>query len=301
MSQIFLGSLSRSKLDLDRAHLQLLSPDDLSTQIHFRDNERHFLTRYLGPHSDSDLNARCQQLLNHAQHLEAYTTILGLNWLLPQVSLLPTYQTLARRFTDPYPPVVCELGAGIGTDIRQCLLDGLPRTHLIASDVVAGYWQLGLDFFNDRTTLPVKTCFCNAAAPVKQPNPLDQFNGRVDAFYSLMVLHVFDQQAATAFLARQFNLLAPGGLCFGTTCGAQIARAWPVRGHERWLFDKSALRALLESCGFGEVVVEETVLSARMREMMDAKRSQVDKDPMEKDMLVLSFSGVKILPEWASC
>jgi hypothetical protein len=178
------------------------------------------------------------------------------------------------------------------------VLDGLPSDRIVVTDVVAGYWDLGLDFYGDRETLKAKTYFCDAAATLRQASPLDVLKEKVDACFSLLVLHVFNKQQAQNCLSRQFGILAPGGVCFGTTCGAPVSRVWPIRGTDRWLFSQEDLKQLLETVGFREVVVERTALPDRLAETHE-RRAQ--SEAKEEEVLVLSFRGVKQLPEWASC
>lgn len=263
----------------------------LSTKmIELRPSELHFLSSYLKEIDKQVLTSRCEQALQATQDLPSYRTIQSLNWLQPQVHNHRAYKTLRSDFQNDYPPKVAELGCCFGTDVRQLVLDGLPSSNILAVDINAEYWDVGMNLFQDKETLKAKTVFCDTTQI--KGSPLDEFIEKYDVVYALLVLHVFDKDEGKRFMARAFQMLAPGGVFFGTTVGRKEDQVW--EGKHRWLYGSDGLKKALKDAGFEEATVERVDFPERMSHGFPGG------DGVNGN-LCWSFVAKKTLPEWSSC
>ena len=185
----------------------------------------------------------------------------------PRISLHSLYPSLLPRFSEPSFSLL-ELGACFGTDVRKLLLDGLPASQLVATDLHDSYWEIGKQvLFQDPHHLGVTAVFGDLAVPVTASDmvSVSGWEGRFDAVSAQAILHVFTEQQCGDFLAQVVRCLKPGGVLFGTAAvSASEARLWgevPTRGLKdreaapRFLHSMGSLRMALEGCGLVDVRV----------------------------------------------
>ena len=184
----------------------------------------------------------------------------------PRISLHTLYPSLLPRFSEPSFTLL-ELGACFGTDARKLLLDGLPASQLVVTDLHDSYWEIGKQVLFQDPDLPVTAVFGDLAVPVSASDmvSVNDWEGRYNAVSAQAILHVFTERQCTDFLAQVARCLKPGGVLFGTAAvSANEVRLWgevPTRGLKareappRFLHNMSSLRMALEGCGLVDVRV----------------------------------------------
>lgn len=161
----------------------------------------------------------------------------------PRIRLHPRFADVLRlrgRLLD--------YGCGTGDDLRALVADGYSKDAVVGFDVSWQSIDLGFDLYQDRSSW--EGAFVVGSAP---PFPPASFS----AVYSGSVLHSLRSRAAqTAYLSSAAQLLKDGGLLFGSTL-----EALDIEGRAEPL-NSSALRSLLEACGFSGIEVLVTPPSA---------------------------------------
>ncbi|KAI7844660.1 hypothetical protein COHA_001749 [Chlorella ohadii] len=173
--------------------------------------------------------------------------------------------TAASGASPAPPPLWIDVGAAVGTDVRQLRVDGLAFEELVALDVpdARHYWDVGLELYQDASKPPCVALFGDitddavlpppaasasgtdaavAAASAPQEDQQQQgqpgqqqeqrwgsiaeLAGSAQVVSCTAVLHCLGQEQVAALLSKMTLLLRPGGLLLGSTLGAPTARPW---------------------------------------------------------------------------
>lgn len=117
-----------------------------------------------------------------ASSLHVYKCITRTQFLNPRVPSIPLFQAQFRKDSrnsqDPsqqqqdgdeakkelHDCRVLEIGSCFGTEVRGLIRLGVPASHVVATDVVDGYWRLGTQLYGDAPS-GVETHFTDMAVP----------------------------------------------------------------------------------------------------------------------------------------
>jgi len=199
---------------------------------------------------------------------------------------------------------VADIGCCMGQDIRQLILDGLDPAGIFAIDLHDGYWNTGLELFND-SPIPsvsnrisnVNKRFCDMSLPANHPEALEILDENIlhqfDFVIIQAVLHTMSRPMQEHTLARVLRMLKPhgGGRVMGTCVGSLNACEWhytPDFSAKRFLNDESSLRELLVALGFKEISVKR-----RERDLMVNANNRKERDSLNIDdmKIYLEFSA----------
>ncbi|KIK57807.1 hypothetical protein GYMLUDRAFT_46002 [Collybiopsis luxurians FD-317 M1] len=140
-----------------------------------------------------------------------------------------------------------DLGCCFGNDLRMAIEDGYPAHNVIASDLRAGYWELGHELFNSTpSTFPVPFIpgdifdseFLSIQPPLQdspvttidsvrsllQTNPrtVNFLRGHLSAIHASAFFHLFNKEGQLIAAKKLASLLSPlpGSIIFGSQRGA---------------------------------------------------------------------------------
>ncbi|KAK9837326.1 hypothetical protein WJX81_006410 [Elliptochloris bilobata] len=226
------------------------------------DDELKFLSDYTG---ERDLVALRQHVLRVWRDVKAkcwtFKCIQCFRFLQPRIGDHPFYGVIVEASRSAHAnQVFMDVGCCFGQETRKLMVDGYPEANIIANDITPDYWNFGSQLFKDQERLRVRTAFGSLADPAF-------VSGRPDAAVAALVGTVTYLWAGAVlckpdterFVAAAHLLLAPGGVFFGSTGGAEEAgEGWrtPDGKSQRYLHSPATLTALLESVGFTGVEVQ---------------------------------------------
>lgn len=113
----------------------------------------------------------------------------------------------------------------VGTDARKLVLDGVPASRVIASDIQPEFIEAGYTLFNDRATNGIsflvddmlKVDFSGrgkppSQVPLSQVKSLNELKGRMTYIYASNLFHLFDEKTQREISARFSDFLrVPAG------------------------------------------------------------------------------------------
>jgi len=160
-----------------------------------------------------------------------------------KMSALPAYEEVLKLGRQREGAILLDLGCCCGTDIRKVASDGFPIGNLIASDVLADFWNVGHELFRSTPeTFPVVFLPGDALDPqFLEPSPpsttlseisgspptltsltcLTPLRGRVSVIHISSVFHLFSEDQQLQLARSLAGLLAPlpGSLILGSHIG----------------------------------------------------------------------------------
>ena len=130
-----------------------------------------------------------------------------------------------------------DLGCCFGQELRKLVADGVPSSHLYASDLRPDFYELGYKLFRDKDTL--KSTFI--AGDVFDPaSGLTELDGEIDIIYAGSFLHLFDWAGQVTASKRMVKLLRDrkDSVIIGRQVGSTDAREYVHRTNK----DKTMFR-----------------------------------------------------------
>ncbi|KAJ3176027.1 hypothetical protein HDU87_005544 [Geranomyces variabilis] len=242
-----------------------------------------FLSEYKREPDFEKLRATLSKIWQESRSkFHVYKCIATFQFLKPRVADHPLYRTLVEELKSEKTgalPVnrVLELGCCFGTDVRKLMQDGVPASRIVASDLHAGYWQLGMKLYDDADRIAgVETVFgdwavspnMSSVAAVADEDTLPPVDfAAYRAHFSFVVasaiLHCLSEVQIQAFIGNVADVLVPGGTFLGSCVGRVTEGAWMSSGSDqevgsqtRYLHSPESLEKLLRRFGFKDVVVE---------------------------------------------
>lgn len=298
------------------------APEDAPREV--SDAELALLARYT---ARTDLAALREHVLAQWRRAVSgtapvYCCVRTLMFLEPRISGHPSYPRAQRAMQQQRKagtaPLWLDIGAAVGTDVRQLRLDGLTQHEVVALDIPESqhYWQVGLDMYLDAARPPCQALFgdiCDdavlpavPAAPAQAGPPegqrwddIAQLAGRVQVASCSAVLHCLGREQVEQLLRKACLLLRPGGLLLGSTLGAPTPRPWEAAyqaGRTRWLHSAQSLAALLRELGYEEVEVAPTRwrdVDRSTAAVKDIMRAHVGPQVDSEERCMLAFTALK--------
>jgi len=140
--------------------------------------------------------------------------------------------------------IFLDIGCCVGTDVRKATHDGWPMSQVIATDLEAGFWDVGHKLFRTTPeTYPVKflagdalddahlslTALTQSGSPppLASVNTLTELRGHVSAIHASLLFHLFDEEKQLELGKRLAALLdpRPGSIMFGVHGGLPV-KGW---------------------------------------------------------------------------
>ncbi|KIK62580.1 hypothetical protein GYMLUDRAFT_991516 [Collybiopsis luxurians FD-317 M1] len=143
--------------------------------------------------------------------------------------------------------LLLDLGCCFGNDLRIAVEDGYPVHNVIASDLRAGYWELGHELFNSTSsTFPVPfiagdvfdEAFLSIRPPFRdspdylvdvarsilrtKPQTLNFLRGHLSAIHASAFFHLWKEEGQLTVAKKLASLLSPvpGSIIFGSQLGS---------------------------------------------------------------------------------
>ncbi|KAJ7907966.1 hypothetical protein B0H13DRAFT_2233363 [Mycena leptocephala] len=180
-----------------------------------------------------------------AYALRGFPCIRRFEFAKTKISVLPAYEQVLKLGREREGAILLDLGCCCGTDIRKVARDGFPMGNLLASDVVADYWNVGHELFRTTPeTFPVvfllgdaldpgflepRTPLATPSAEVTDSPPppltsltcLTPLHGRVSVIHISSVFHLFSEEEQLDLARSLAGLLAPlpGSIILGSHNG----------------------------------------------------------------------------------
>ncbi|KAI8883215.1 hypothetical protein K501DRAFT_249906 [Backusella circina FSU 941] len=167
-------------------------------------------------------------------------------------------------------PYFLDIGCCTGTDLRQLLLDGYPKSYLIGTDVDQAYIDCGYTLFRDsKETCPIQfivgNIFSDAFLPTSSlsvvDTPLSIYKDKIAVVHAGSVFHLFDgEETSLAFLKRIVMLLKPNGMLVGghVISDKNVVFYRPSTKSDKFLMGRDTFYNMLESQGFKDIKMEAT-------------------------------------------
>ncbi|KAG7093674.1 hypothetical protein E1B28_007333 [Marasmius oreades] len=157
------------------------------------------------------------------------------------------YQRALKLCSQRENALFLEFGTFFGTTLRKAVMDGVPVSRVIGSDLHSDFWELGHELFGTTPiTFPAAfiagdafdSAFISARGPVttndadmqKVPDlqsltSLIPLQGRISAIHASSVFHLFNEEKQVDLARAIASLLSSqsGSLIFGVQLGQEVA------------------------------------------------------------------------------
>ncbi|KAJ6603553.1 hypothetical protein DFH09DRAFT_968674 [Mycena vulgaris] len=178
-----------------------------------------------------------------AYALHWFPCIRNFEFAMSQISTLPSYREVLKLGREREGAILLDLGCCCGTDIRKVARDGFPTGNLIASDIIADFWDIGHELFQSSPEtfhvvfLPGDALdpeFLEPCPPLTAPSKdtesppplisltsLTPLRGHVSAIHVSSVFHLFSEKQQLHLARALGGLLSPcsGSMIFGCHIG----------------------------------------------------------------------------------
>ncbi|KAF7367631.1 Methyltransferase ausD [Mycena sanguinolenta] len=212
-----------------------------------------------------------------------------------RISELPAYREALKLGREREGAILLDIGCCCGADIRKVARDGWPVQNLIASDLYAGFWDVGHELFRSTPeTFPVAFLpgdaldpnFLQPFAPLGAASQLTDsppalaslttltpLRGRLSAIYVSSVFHLLSEAQQPKLAQSLAGLLSPlpGSLIFGCNLGEKVTGRVllnQIQPMLRFCHSPESWIALWEGI-FGKGTVKVEVELIKKREMSD--------------------------------
>ena len=167
--------------------------------------------------------------------------------------VLPQLKKPSPSDTANAAPILLDLGACLGQDIRKLIFDGADPSRIYGSDILPDFISAGYALFKDEDKFPANHFICPADVFDTSPdNQLSVLNGKVDILHATAVFHLFDAEQQAAVAERCMRLLrkTPGTRVL--VLGAQVGNVKAVEtvrpgGAKKFRHDEDSWRKLWEN------------------------------------------------------
>jgi len=204
------------------------------------DTEKFFKAE-TGIQDTEELRKHIIQTQQEAYKIYPYPCIRGFIFTELNIAGTPAYPRALQLLKNRPDAIFLDIGCCVGTDLRKAVYDGWPISQTLATDLEAGYWDVGHKLFRTTPeTYPVKfmagdafddAYLCPTAPippgpppPVASVNTLTELLGHVSVIYSSSVFHLFNEEKQLEFAKRFAALLdrRPGSIIFGSHMGMPV-------------------------------------------------------------------------------
>ncbi|VDB84011.1 unnamed protein product [Peniophora sp. CBMAI 1063] len=256
--------------------------------LHLDSEQLAFLQKTIGIQDEDALREHIFSVQAEAYDVFPYSSIRSFTFLGLGISRNPAWPEILRILHTRPNALLLDVGCCFGTDTRKAVSDGWPARSVIATDIIAEFWDLGRKLFRAdsgdevvediryiqgdildssylATAPPAPTHECSAQTDVdtRKITTLTELQHGVSAIHLSAIFHLFPE-SAQVYLARALaGLLAPhrGACIFGwsvasTSSQAELVCVQSGVSHPRlWLHSPGSWKDLWEDV-FGETQVE---------------------------------------------
>ncbi|KAJ6550312.1 hypothetical protein B0H19DRAFT_1298862 [Mycena capillaripes] len=201
-----------------------------------------FVKEQTGIHDADALKRHIIAVQTKAYAIYAFPCIWDFRFAKTRMSRFPAYQDVLKLGREREDAILLDLGCCCGTDIRELARDGFPMHNMIASDILADFWDIGHELFNSTPeTFPVvflagdavNPAFLEPSTPAQRgdisdaPPPLatltslTPLRGHVSVIHASALFHLFPEAEQLRLARALAGLLLPlpGSLIIGYHVG----------------------------------------------------------------------------------
>ncbi|KAI0260008.1 hypothetical protein BC834DRAFT_832569 [Gloeopeniophorella convolvens] len=201
--------------------------------------EESFFKATTGIDDAAHLRKHIQHVARKAYNVFPYSSIGSYTFTKTMIARLPGYTealTLGRATNG----ILLDAGCCFGVDVHKAAQDGWPAARIVATDIIAEFWELGHELFRS-TEMTLPATFIQGdlldGAHLSLGPPLDhtpeltsltslnQLRGHVTTIHASALFHLFSEEEQRALAVALGSLLAPikGACVFGWSTGtAQV-------------------------------------------------------------------------------
>lgn len=222
--------------------LETLSKDDLD-----------FYKAQLGTDDEAEIKAHIVKIANKAWEIYNYRCIEFLSFakiktgIYDRIGPTSAYHHALKLCTQRKDALFLEFGTFFGTTLRKAVMDGIPISQVIGSDIHSDFWDLGHQLFGTTPeTFPAAfipgdafdPSFISGRGPCTETRSTDTgipdlqsltslvpLQGHISAIHISSVFHLFNEEKQVELARAISSLLSPqsGSLIFGVQLGQEIA------------------------------------------------------------------------------
>ncbi|KAJ7798504.1 hypothetical protein B0H14DRAFT_2906568 [Mycena olivaceomarginata] len=209
----------------------------------YKEEEVAFVKEESGIGDSDVLKTHILAVQTKAYKLAKFPCFRNFKFVKTMMSTLPAYGKVLRLGREREGALLLDLGCCCGIDIRKLAHDGFPVKNLIASDILADFWNLGHELFHSTPeTFPVVFLlgdtlderFLEPSTPMNDPSDvpdsppsltslstLTPLRGHVSVIHLSSVFHLFTEEQQLHLARALGGLLSPypGLMILGTHLG----------------------------------------------------------------------------------
>jgi len=220
------------------------------TLLELNPEEEAFFKSETGIQDTEELRKHIIEVQEDAYKVYPYPCIRGFRFARLKISRMPAYPLVLELAKNRSGAIFLDIGCCLGAEVRKVIHDGWPMSHAIATDLHAGFWDLGHKLFRTAPeTYPAKFLAGDAfddahlsptapmpsgPPPVASVNILTELRGHISVIHASSLFHLFDEEKQFELGKRLAALLdpRPGSFIFGSH------GAMPVKGQRPGTFTK---------------------------------------------------------------
>jgi len=170
-----------------------------------------------------------------AYEVYPYPCIRGFGFAELKIARIPAYPRVLELAKSRPGAILLDIGCCVGTEVRRSIHDGWPMLQAIATDIEAGFWDVGHklfrttsetypvkflagDIFDDAYLSPTASVPYGVPPPVSSVNTLTELRGHTSVISISSFFHMFDEERQLELGKRLAVLLdpRPGSTIFGS-------------------------------------------------------------------------------------
>ncbi|KAJ6550326.1 hypothetical protein B0H19DRAFT_1237244 [Mycena capillaripes] len=215
----------------------------------YNEEDFAFVREQTGIHDADALKRHIIAVQTKAYAIYAFPCIWKFRFAKTRMSTFPAYQDVLKLSREREGAILLDLGCCCGTDIRELARDGFPMHNMIASDISAGFWDIGHELFNSTPeTFPVvflagdafNPAFLEPSTPAQRgditdaPPPLatltslTPLRGHVSVIHTSALFHLFPEAEQLQLARALAGLLSP--LPGSVILGSHVGQRWKGLG-----------------------------------------------------------------------
>ncbi|KAF7367634.1 Methyltransferase ausD [Mycena sanguinolenta] len=212
----------------------------------YREDSVAFIKEETGIQDPEALKQHIIAVQKKAYAVEPFPCIRHFAFAWERISEHPAYKEALKLGQERDGAILLDIGCCCGADVRKVARDGWPIKNLIASDLFAGFWDVGHELFcSTPQTFPVAFLpgdaldpnFLQPFAPVASAYQITDFppllssltsltplRGHLSAIYISSVFHILSELHQTQLAHSLAGLLSPlpGSLIFGCHIAKEV-------------------------------------------------------------------------------
>ncbi|KAF9649469.1 hypothetical protein BDM02DRAFT_1817741 [Thelephora ganbajun] len=231
------------------AHLRTLHPD--GTLLELDPEEETFFKAETGIQDTEELRKHIIEVQEEAYKVFPYPCIRMFRFAKLKIARMPAYPRVLELAKSRPDAIFLDIGCCLGAEVRKVIHDGWPMSQTIATDLEAGFWDLGHrlfkttpetypakflagDAFDDAHLSPTAPVPPGPPPSVASVNTLTELRGHISAIHASSFFHLFNEEKQFELGKRLAALLdpRPGSIIFGAHAGM------PVKGQPGRIYAK---------------------------------------------------------------